>query len=104
MSGRCSVGGGPWLSDADRDANRKVIAELTERINSIYDSGVPFFTKDTIRDVSQQLQMSTAGLRMGDKAKLTFTVSGVDGISVEIPIEMGTSLGPYPDTPHLDIV
>jgi len=80
-----------------------MIAQFSERINAIYDSGVPFFTKDAIKDVAEQLDHLTSGLKLGDKAALTFTVRGVDGIRVDIPMELGT-VEPYRDEPDLDIV
>ncbi len=86
-----------------RTANRKMIAHLSERINTIYDSGIPFFTRDAIKDVVRQFNHLTTDLKLGDKTTLTFTVQGLDGIYVDIPVELGT-VEPYRDEPDLDIV
>ena len=80
-----------------------MIAHLSERINTIYDSDVLFFTKDAIKDVVRQLNQLTTDLKLGDKTTLTFTMQGLDGVCVDIPVELGT-VESYRDDPDLDIV
>ena len=86
-----------------RTENRRMIARAAEKINAIYDTGAPFFTKDAIREIVRQLDELTANIRLGDKALLIFTVQGLDGSFVEIPLELGVVL-PYRDLPDVDIV
>lgn len=88
-----------------RAENRKLIAEASKQINAIYDSGALFFTKDAIRDIARQLDELTPRItwREGDKAKLKFNVRGIDGVCVDVPVELGEVL-PYTDRPDVDIV
>lgn len=88
---------------ARRAANREMITHLSGRINAIFDSGVPFFTKDAIRDIAQQINHLTSDLKLGDKASLTFTVRGLDGVRVNITVELGT-VEDWREQPDLDVV
>lgn len=90
---------------SQRVKNRKLIAEVANKINPIYDSGVFFFTKDAIRDIARQLDELTPDLTWEDgvTANLNFNVRGIDGVWVEVPVELGEVL-PYRDRPDVDVV
>lgn len=62
--------------------------EATEdilRIRSLYDAGLPFYTKETLREVDQQLEMA---LGVGQK----ILVKALNGATVDFEIESGLTL------------
>ena len=58
------------------------VTEAMARINKLYEAGTPFFTKQSIREVSKQLRRSSL---CGDK----ITVKAVDGVRVEFDVLTG---------------
>ncbi len=54
-------------------------AQMVSRIRSMYDAGVPFFTKEAIRDLAQQLERAgTTGQKV--------SVRRLDGVMVDFDI------------------
>jgi len=90
---------------SQRVENRRLIAEVTTKINTIYDSGAFFFIKDAIRDIARQLDQLTPDLTWeeGVTASLKFNTQGIDGVWVEVPVELGEVLR-YRDRLDVDIV
>lgn len=66
---------------------KKAIKKVQRNINSRFDKGQPFFTKDALRDVRDQLRRSH---ERGDK----ITVKGLDGVPVDFILSTGT-IFPY---------
>ncbi len=50
-------------------------------IRAKYDAGVPFFTKEVIRSVVEQLDAGTQ----------TIAIKGLDGLDIHFPVETGKS-------------
>ena len=80
---------------AQRVKNRAEIRELWGPINAIYDSGTPFFTKDAIRDLLGQIDESGVRPVQTEPLSLRFSITGIDGKTVEIPLELGVRRGPW---------
>ncbi len=62
-----------------RAENRNAIARVAVTINAIFDSGVPFFTKDAIRDIVRQFDEPPANPDPRDMIVHKFTVRGLGG-------------------------
>lgn len=60
------------------DERREAQIEAHRLIREKYDAGVPFFTKDLLRDISRQL---------GDSSSKVVSVTGLDGVAVQIPLK-----------------
>jgi hypothetical protein len=88
---------------ARRVQNRNTIACVSEKINAIYDSGTPFFTKDAIRDIVRQLDELPPISNPREKIVQKFTLRGIDGALVELSVPLGR-VHPYRDLPDVDIV
>ncbi|PLN83144.1 hypothetical protein BDW42DRAFT_165395 [Aspergillus taichungensis] len=69
-----------WVKSETAPASS--VTEAMARIDQLYEAGMPFFTKQSIREVSNQLQRSS---QCGDK----ITVRGVDGVGVEFDVLTG---------------
>ena len=52
------------------------------KLSSLYDAGVPLFTKEAIRDLDQQLKSVTG---YGQK----ISIKGIDGIMVDFKVMIG---------------
>ena len=82
----------------NRRENREKIARVVEKLNAMYESGVPFFTRDAIRDMAEQLdrldQLAPHSNHMGppEGRAHTFTVKDLDGNPVEISVTLGGEL------------
>lgn len=64
-------------------------AEANLKIRDLYDAGIPFFTKEAIRDVYQQLKKPRKDQKI--------SVKGLDGVFVDFEMQNGhTSPGPDP--------
>lgn len=61
------------------------INEAILKIRSLYDAGTPFYTKEALQDVCQQLEKS---VERGQKV----WVKGLDGILVDFDIENGRTI------------
>lgn len=68
-----------------RRAEEGEMAEVTSKIRSFYDAGIPFYTKEALRDVSRQLE------RLSEKGQKV-SVRGLDGSMVDFEIESGLIL------------
>lgn len=73
---------------------RKITA-ATAKIRSLFEAGVPFYTKEAIRNVLQQLE------RSGEKGQKV-SVRGLDGVIVDFEIETGITLPA--DQPDLEFI
>ena len=60
-------------------------AEAAQKIRSLFDAGTPFYTKEVIRDVCQQLE------KFGEKGQKV-SVRGFDEVIVDFDIESGLIL------------
>jgi hypothetical protein len=61
--------------------------EATLKIRSLFDAGIPFYTKEAIRDVCQQLE------KLGEsESRQKVSVRGLDGVIVDFDIESGRTL------------
>lgn len=69
--------------EAVRSKNRVKLQEAIRKIREVYDSGTPFFTKDAIRDIMQQLEKVESG-QLNE-----VSVMGLDGIVVQLPANIG---------------
>ncbi|KAI5861222.1 hypothetical protein GGS23DRAFT_577629 [Durotheca rogersii] len=88
---------------ARRAANRRTIARLSEKLNAVFDSGVPFFTKDAIRDIVRQLDELAVNPNPRVHTVRKFIVRGLDDCVVELRVPLGR-VHPYRDLPDVDIV
>ena len=70
-----------WSDGPPHDAPKSE-EEAVARIDELYASGIPFFSKESIRAVLKQIQSLSA---LGDK----ILVKGVDGAMVEFEINVG---------------
>ncbi|KAK3299893.1 uncharacterized protein B0H64DRAFT_2471 [Chaetomium fimeti] len=77
--------------------NRATIHGLCGPINAIYESGTPLFTKAAIRDLVREIDES--GMRRIQTAPLSlhFSITGIDGRTVDFPIQLGVK---HPLPPH----
>jgi len=62
------------------------MAEATRKIRALYDAGIPFYTKESLREVCQQLEKCP---ERGQK----ISIKGVNGTMVDFEIETGRILG-----------
>jgi hypothetical protein len=60
-------------------------AEAILKLRSLFDVGIPFYTKEVIQDVFQQLE------KFGEKGQKVW-VRGLDGVMVGFDIESGLTL------------
>ena len=67
-------------------------SQIRLKIQSLYDAGSAYFTKDAIRDVSYQTKASrTEGQKI--------SVRGLDGVTIDFEVEIGHILeAPDPDS------
>lgn len=63
------------------------IKQVKSTIKALYDNGVPFFTKDALREIQEQLE---GDLRVGQK----ISVRGLDGVTVEFDVIAGQVIRP----------
>jgi hypothetical protein len=77
--------------------NRAKIQEICGPINAIYDAGTPLFTKAAIRDLLRTIDESGIGPIQTEPLLLHFSIVGIDGKTVDIPIQLGAR---DPDTAH----
>ncbi|KAI1737719.1 hypothetical protein F4680DRAFT_204337 [Xylaria scruposa] len=66
------------------DNTRSRINSICQDIQAIYDAGTPFFTKDSIRKVGEELQHFQNG-EHDDGAKITF--NGINGVDYELFVD-----------------
>ena len=59
--------------------------QATLKIRALFDAGTPFYTKEVIRDVCQQLE------KFGGKGQKV-SVRGLDGVIVDFDVESGLIL------------
>jgi hypothetical protein len=71
------------------------IAEACLKIRSIFDAGVPFYTKDAIREICQQIEKSS---KKGQK----ISVRALDGVHVDFEVHTGQVL--ERDKPDTELV
>ncbi|KAL2270009.1 hypothetical protein VTJ83DRAFT_2193 [Remersonia thermophila] len=74
------------------DEEREKRAAAYALVQSKYDAGVPFFTKDALRDLARQFQANG-----GPGGKIA--VTGLDGVTVHVPLESGQD---YANRPYGD--
>lgn len=77
-----------WLAQDPSHSIPQSEEEAIARINALYDSGTPFFTKDRIRAIHDQLKKP---LKKGDK----ISVIGLDGAKVDFDVEIGNVRDKY---------
>ncbi|KAK4033538.1 hypothetical protein C8A01DRAFT_19539 [Parachaetomium inaequale] len=75
-----------------RAKNRAEIQALCAPINAIYDSGTPLFTKAAIRNLVRQIDESGVRRVQTEPLSLKFSIAGIDGRVVEIPLQLGVKL------------
>ncbi|KAM5486946.1 hypothetical protein MaudMau93_004829 [Microsporum audouinii] len=63
------------------------IKQVKSTIKALYDNGAPFFTKDALREIQEQLK---GDLRVGQK----ISVRGLDGVTVEFDVIAGQVIRP----------
>ncbi|KAK4032782.1 hypothetical protein C8A01DRAFT_40756 [Parachaetomium inaequale] len=83
--------GAPWITR--RAENRAAIQKLSGVINTIYESGAPFFTKDAIRDLVRQIDEAGVRRVQTEPVSLRFSVTGIDGKTADIPVKLGVKHG-----------
>jgi hypothetical protein len=89
-----------WHGDEEmerRAKNRAKIQALCAPINAIYDPGTPLFTKAAIRDLVQQIDESGVCRVQTEPLSLNFSIAGIDGRIVNIPLQLGVK---HPIPPH----
>ena len=69
--------------------NRAKIHEICGPINTIYDAGTPLFTEAAIRELVQTIDESNIRPVQTEPLSLHFSIVGIDGKTVEIPIHLG---------------
>ncbi|KAL1840633.1 hypothetical protein VTJ49DRAFT_241 [Mycothermus thermophilus] len=74
----------------DEEVEKRAAAHAL--VQSKYDTGVPFFTKDVFRDLARQFEANG-----GPDGKIS--VTGLDGVTVHIPLKTGQE---YPRRPYGD--
>ncbi|KAI9770346.1 MAG: hypothetical protein M1839_003223 [Geoglossum umbratile] len=72
----------------------KATAEAISKIQWLYDSGTPLFTKETIRDLCQQLEKFS---KKGEKV----SVRGLDGVAVDFEVENGCTIDFWDDLEYI---
>jgi hypothetical protein len=86
--------GSYWGTISDEELTRKN-AEASLKIRSLFDAGVPFYTKEDIRNICQQLEeLSEKGQKV--------SVRGVDGVMVDFEIKTGLTFEAH--KPDLEFV
>jgi hypothetical protein len=71
-----------WTGQEPRDEIARSVAEAASKIDIWYNAGKPFFTRESIQHIYQQLRRP---LKRGDKV----SIMGLDGVIVDFDIEMG---------------
>jgi hypothetical protein len=91
MAGLGKMTGPDSVPDRDYDAyvesvrtrNRVKMQQAIQKIREVYDSGTPFFTKDAIRRIVQQIE----SIERGQPGKVSIT--GIDGTIVQLTVKTG---------------
>ncbi|KAK3904515.1 hypothetical protein C8A05DRAFT_13611 [Staphylotrichum tortipilum] len=90
-----------WWRDEEiierRAKNRADIQALWGPINTIYDSGTPFFTKAAIGSLVRQLDESGIHHVQTEPLSLKLSIAGIDGKMVDISLQLGVK---YPVPLH----
>lgn len=76
------LGRSHWAGQEPGDQKPENKDEAVSKIDALHNSGVPFFTKERIQHVHDQLKKS---LRKGDK----ISVQGVDGVMIHFNVVTG---------------
>ncbi|OIW33192.1 hypothetical protein CONLIGDRAFT_676994 [Coniochaeta ligniaria NRRL 30616] len=82
-----------------RRVRASMVAVFYRQVKAIYDSGVPFFTREGLQDISRQMDEATARFTPGNCVEVTFTIRGLDGVVVQIPLVLGNALRRQADDP-----
>ena len=64
------------------DAKSKQAREVSSRIRSFYEDGLPFFTKETLRDLQEQIKSDNQ----------LISLRGLDGSVRDIEVETGRTI------------
>lgn len=75
-----------WAGQEPSDQKTGSKDEAVSKIDALYNAGVPFFSKERIQHVYEQLKMS---LQKGDK----ISVQGVDGVTINFDVVTGNIRG-----------
>lgn len=71
-----------WGGQEPGDQKAENHDEVVSKINTLHDSGIPFFTKERIQRIHEQLKKSLKG---GDN----ISVEGVDGVMINFDVVTG---------------
>lgn len=68
---------------------RASIRHLCGTINAFYDSGLPLFTQDAMRDLVPRTEEPGVQRLHAEKASLTFSLAGLGGKPIDVHPELG---------------
>jgi hypothetical protein len=51
-----------------------LIADFNKQVKGLYDSSVPFFTSEALKDISRQIDEASAAVTPGDHVEATFMI------------------------------
>jgi hypothetical protein len=86
MKTKHTYGANHWLAEDLTGKERKKMARIKSDIRTMYDQGIPLFTKDAIRYLMEQLKLFTEF--GGDK----ISIRGIIGAIEKLDIETGRRL------------
>ncbi|KAI9759800.1 MAG: hypothetical protein M4579_002099 [Chaenotheca gracillima] len=69
-------------------AGKETMVDAIRKIHALYDAGIPFYTKEKLREVSEQLEKH---VERGQKV----SVMGLDEVIYDFEIETGRNLGTF---------
>ncbi|PGG95102.1 hypothetical protein AJ79_10259, partial [Helicocarpus griseus UAMH5409] len=67
-----------------RERAEELKTEAIPRINALYEAGTPFFTKQAIREIQQQINNA-----ISNEEIKTISVKGLDNVLVDFDVEIG---------------
>lgn len=83
------------LTDDEIATRGSDLQEAAKTLRAMYRDGAPFFTKDAIRKLVRQIDNSNSGIEHGKESRegrpRYFSIEGLDGKTVEIENETGTT-------------
>lgn len=91
-----------WDRNLTKDQITARLRETAAAVRALYNKGLPFFTKNNIRDLVCQIDDTNARLEAGESifnGACNFRLPTLQGEIVEVDVETGSSLDWMPEKP-----
>lgn len=91
-----------WDRNLTEDQITARLRETAAAVRALYNKGLPFFTKNNIRDLVRQIDDTNARLKAGESifnGVCKFRLPTLQGDIVEVDVETGSTLDWIPEKP-----